>query len=388
MDIQKTAKKLLEGAEDMAKSPATTVKFPHSAGTAKHTSSEKLNGSSQGMPSEEEGARTFNANVSSKESERPTDDVMPGKKVGKIRKKESMTDVDSEVDAKIDYLSDNPDKQAAAGVGKTTKLTKEQTEGEEEVVVESENEGEVVEEISLDHHLNALFSGQDLTEDFKTKTATIFKAAVNERVNSIREQLESRVEARLASAIEENKQEMASNLDSYLSYVVEEWMKENEVAIERGLRNEITEEFLTGLRNLFLEHNIDVPESKVDVLEKMAARIEELEESLNKEIENNIALREKVETSTKRDVVEEIGSDLTASERVKLRKLVEGVESESREDFVNKVKILKENYFAEGIEPTNNSVEEVNDLQPSYLTENTGSMSEYLKALNRLNRTK
>jgi len=171
--------------------------------------------------------------------------------------------------------------------------------------------------------------------------------------------------------------------------VVEEWMKENEVAIERGLRNEITEEFLTGLRNLFLEHNIDVPESKVDVLEKMAARIEELEENLNKEIENNISLREKVEVATKRDVVEEVGSDLTASEKIKLRKLAEGIESESREDFVSKVKILKENYFAEGIEPTNNStVEEVEELQPNYLTENNGSMSEYLKALNRLNRSK
>jgi len=387
MDIQQTAKKLLEGAEDMAKSPATTVKFPHSAGTAKHTSSEKLNGSTQGMPSEDEGAKTFTSNVSAKVSERPDDDKMPGKKAGKLRKKETLTDVDSEVDAKIDYLSDNPGKQAAAGIGKTTKLTKEENETDEEIVVEDTTE--VEEQLSLDHHLTALFNGQELTEDFKTRTATIFKAAVNERVLAITEKLEASVESKLAAAIQENKEEMANNLDSYLSYVVEEWMKENEVAIERGLRNEITEEFLTGLRNLFLEHNIDVPESKVDVLEKMAARIEELEENLNKEIENNISLREKVEVATKRDVVEEVGSDLTASEKIKLRKLAEGIESESREDFVSKVKILKENYFAEGIEPTNNStVEEVEELQPNYLTENNGSMSEYLKALNRLNRSK
>ena len=387
MDIQKTAKRLLEGAEDMAKSPATTVKFPQSAGTAKHTSSEKLNGSTQGMPSEDEGANTFNANVAAKVGERPDDEKMPGKKAGKLRKKDSMTDAESEIDAKIDYLSDNPGKQASAGVGKTTKLTKEENETDEEIVVEDANE--VEEELSLDHHLTALFNGQELTEDFKTRTATIFKAAVNERVLAITEKLEASVESRLAAAIQENKEEMANNLDSYLSYVVEEWMKENQVAIERGLRNEITEEFLTGLRNLFLEHNIDVPESKVDVLEKMAARIEELEENLNKEIENNISLREKVEVATKRDVVEEVGSDLTTSEKIKLRKLAEGIESESREDFVSKVKILKENYFAEAIEPTNNStVEEVEELQPNYLTENNGSMSEYLKALNRLNRSK
>lgn len=386
MDIQKTAKRLLEGAEDMAKSPATTVKFPHSAGTAKHTSSEKLNGSTQGMPSEDEGANTFNANVAAKVGERPDDEKMPGKKAGKLRKKDSMTDAESEIDAKIDYLSDNPGKQASAGVGKTTKLTKEENETDEEIVVEDANE--VEEELSLDHHLTALFNGQELTEDFKTRTATIFKAAVNERVLAITEKLEASVESRLAAAIQENKEEMANNLDSYLSYVVEEWMKENQVAIERGLRNEITEEFLTGLRNLFLEHNIDVPESKVDVLEKMAARIEELEENLNKEIENNISLREKVEVATKRDVVEEVGSDLTTSEKIKLRKLAEGIESESREDFVSKVKILKENYFAEGIEPIKNNVEEVEELQPNYLTENNGSMSEYLKALNRLNRSK
>ena len=379
MDIQETAKRLMEGAEELATSPATKVKFFNSAGTAKHTSSEKLNGSTQGMPSEEEGKSTFDANVSAKASERPSDDVMPGKKAGRLRKKESMTDADSEVQVKIDYLADNPGKKAASGIGKTTKLTSESEEVDGEEVIEEE-------EISMDHHLEALFNGQELSEDFKSRTATIFEAAVNERVESIREQLETKVEAKLAAAIQENKEEMSANLDSYLNYVVEEWMKENQVAIERGLRNEVTEEFLSGLRNLFLEHNIDVPESKVDVLEKMASRIEELEESLNKEIENNISLREKVETATKRDVVEEIGSDLTASERVKLRKLLEGVNAESHADFITKAKILKENYFAEGIEPIRNTEEGIEELQTSYLSESNDTMSEYLKALNRMGR--
>jgi len=202
------------------------------------------------------------------------------------------------------------------------------------------------------------------------------------------EQLENKVETKLASAIEENKEEMANNLDSYLNYVVEEWMKENEVAIERGLRNEITEEFLSGLRNLFLEHNIDVPESKVDVLEKMAERIEELEESLNKEIENNISLRERVETADKRDVVEEIGYDLTASERVKLRKLLEGIDAESHEDFVTKAKILKENYFAETIERSVDSDNEIQDLQENYEFETGGSMSAYAQAISRIGKTR
>lgn len=378
MDIQETAKRLMEGAEQMAKSAATKPKFTHSVPKGgKHKDSEGLEGATDGVPPTGEEESEFNSNVSSKESERPTDDVMPGKKVGNIRKETSKTAPGSEKQAEMDYLSKNPGKKAATGIGKTTKLTKESEEVEDEVVEE---------EISMDHHLEALFNGQELSEDFKSRTATIFEAAVNERVESIREQLETKVEAKLAAAIQENKEEMAANLDSYLNYVVEEWMKENEVAIERGLRNEVTEEFLTGLRNLFLEHNIDVPESKVDVLEKMAARIEELEESLNKEIENNISLREKVETANKRDVVEEIGSDLTASERVKLRKLLEGVNSESHEDFVTKAKILKENYFAEGIEPIRNTEEGIEELQPSYIAESNDTMGAYLKAINRMGR--
>lgn len=378
MDIQETAKKLMEGAEQMATSAATKPKFTHSAKGGKHKDSEGLEGTTQGMPSDEKGKSTFDANVSAKEAQRPTDEKMPGKTHGKLRKQSATVDPESEIEVEIDYLADNPGKKAASSVGKTTKLTKESEEVDGEEIVE--------EEISMDHHLEALFNGQELSEDFKTRTATIFEAAVNERVQSIREELETKVESKLAAAIEENKEEMAANLDSYLNYVVEEWMKENEVAIERGLRNEVTEEFLSGLRNLFLEHNIDVPESKVDVLEKMAERIEELEENLNKEIENNISLREKVETAAKRDIVEEIGSDLTATERVKLRKLLEGVNSESHEDFVTKAKILKENYFAEGIEPIRNTEEGIEDLQPSYIAESNETMSEYLKALNRMGR--
>lgn len=379
MDIQETAKSLLE-AEETAKSAATKPKFTHSAKGGKHKDSEGLEGSTQGMPPEGSEEDTFKANVASKESERPTDEKMPGKKAGKLRKKDSMTDPESEVETEIDYVSDNPGKKAAEKVGKTTKLTKEDEDNDDEEVVE--------EEISIDHHLEALFNGQDLTEEFKEKTATIFKAAVNERVSAVVEQLENKVETKLASAIEENKEEMANNLDSYLNYVVEEWMKENEVAIERGLRNEITEEFLSGLRNLFLEHNIDVPESKVDVLEKMAERIEELEESLNKEIENNISLRERVETADKRDVVEEIGYDLTASERVKLRKLLEGIDAESHEDFVTKAKILKENYFAETIERSVDSDNEIQDLQENYEFETGGSMSAYAQAISRIGKTR
>ena len=382
MDIQETAKKLMEGAEQMATSAATKPKFTHSAKGGKHKDSEGLEGSTQGMPSDEKGKNTFDANVSAKEGQRPTDEKMPGKTAGKLRKQSATVDPKSEIETEIDYLAPNPGKEAAKKIGKTTKLTQESEEVDDEVIYEEET----VEEISMDHHLEALFNGQELSEDFKARTATIFEAAVNERVESIREQLETKVEAKLAAAIEENKEEMATNLDSYLNYVVEGWMKENEVAIERGLRNEVTEEFLSGLRNLFLEHNIDVPESKVDVLEKMAARIEELEESLNKEIENNISLREKVEVATKRDVVEEIGSDLTATERVKLRKLLEGVNAESHADFITKAKILKENYFAEGIEPIRNTEEGIEDLQPNYLSESNDTMGEYLKALNRMGR--
>jgi hypothetical protein len=390
MDIQETVKKIMEkksGPEKSADSPATKVSFVHSAGETKHTSSTGLAGSTQGMPSEEEGKSTFHSNVKTKETERPSDDVMPGKKAGKIRKQDSKVSIDSETDAEIDYLSPNPGKQAADGIKKTTKLTREDYESEEDQEVVSESEEVVEEEISIGHHLEALFNGQDLTEDFKERVSVVFEAAVSERVNYISKKLQETVESKLSASIEENKKEMAENLDSYLSYVTEEWMKENEVAIEKGLRNEITEEFLAGLRNLFVEHNIDVPESKVDVLEKMADRIEELEESLNKEISNNIQLKEQLSRSSKRDVVEEIGTGLTVSEKIKLRKLLEGVSYVSQEDLLQKATILKENYFTETVQSIDTE-ENIEELQSNYLSESTGVMDQYLKALSKLSSKK
>jgi hypothetical protein len=379
MDIQTTAKEIMEGlgaatgAEKNAKSPATKVKFDHQvspadSGRHSNASSEKLDGDTGGMPSEEKGKATFHANVKDKEGIRPDDDVMPGKKPGRFRKQDKKVAIDTEWDTEM-HSNMNMGAAAASEIGKTTTLTKEEVEGEEE--------------LTLEHHLDALFSGSDLTEDFKEKTATIFKTAVEERVGSIVRKLEEKVQVNLEAAIEENKKEMAENLDSYLNYVVEEWMKENEVAIEKGLRSEITEDFMSGLRNLFLEHNIDVPESKVDVLDKMATRIEELEESLNREIQKNIELIEKVNKGNKRDIVEEIGSDLTVSERVKLRKLLENVEFNSHEDLVRKATILKENYFANPIESVNTD-ENIEELQTNYLTESNETMSAYLKALSKI----
>ena len=379
MDIQTTAKEILEGlgtatgAEKKAKSPATKVKFHHQAEpgeSGRHTnaSSEELDGDTGGMPSEEEGKTTFHANVKDKEGIRPDDDVMPGKKPGRFRKQDKKVTIDTEWDTEM-HSNMNMGAAAASEIGKTTTLTKEEVEGEEE--------------LTLEHHLDALFSGSDLTEDFKERTATIFKTAVEERVGAIARKLEEKVQANLEAALEENKREMAENLDSYLNYVVEEWMKENEVAIEKGLRSEITEEFMSGLRNLFLEHNIDVPESKVDVLDKMATRIEELEESLNREIQKNIELVEKVNKGSKRDIVEDIGSDLTASERVKLRKLLENVDFNSQEDLIRKATILKENYFTNTIESVNTD-ENIEELQTNYLTESNDTMSAYLKALSKI----
>lgn len=200
-------------------------------------------------------------------------------------------------------------------------------------------------ELNIDEDIEALFNGEELSEEFKAKAKTIFEAAVFARVKAFETQITEAFEAQLEEEITSLQEELSTNVDDYLNYVVEQWVQDNEVAIESGLRTELTEDFITGLRNLFIENYIDVPEEEVNVIDEMVERNQELEEKLNEEIAKNIELTKSVNESLKEANFLSLTRDLTDTQVEKLRELSEGVEFVSEEDFENKLTTIYENYY-------------------------------------------
>ena len=206
-------------------------------------------------------------------------------------------------------------------------------------------------EINVKEDIEALVQGEELSEDFKTKASTIFEAAVYQKVMEVStkktEELEEEYQQGLQEEIISFRDELTEKVDGYLNYVVEEWMKENELALDSSLRSEITEEFITGLKGLFTEHYIEVPEEKVDMVENLFDRVEELETKLNTKIEENVKVTNELNEYRKNKIVEEVSNDLADTQSEKLKELTEGVSMEEGdvEDFENKVKQIKESYF-------------------------------------------
>ena len=198
----------------------------------------------------------------------------------------------------------------------------------------------------VDEHMNALVAGQDdLSEEFKTKAATVFESAVNSKVKEIAEQMEADVQTNYEQDIAKAKEELTEKVDSYLSYVVEEWMKENEVALERGIKGEIAEDFISGLKKLFAEHYIDVPDEKYNVLEEQASKIEDLEKKLNEQIEKNVELNKDNAEKTRNEIMSEVASDLADTAKEKFAKLAEEIEWSDADSFKQKCETIKESYF-------------------------------------------
>ena len=198
----------------------------------------------------------------------------------------------------------------------------------------------------VDEHMNALVAGQDdLSEEFKTKAATVFESAVNSKVKEIAETMEADVQTNYEQDIAKAKEELTEKVDSYLSYVVEEWMKENEIALERGIKGEIAEDFISGLKKLFAEHYIDVPDEKYNVLEDQASKIEELEKKLNEQIEKNVELNKDNAEKTRNEIMSEVASDLADTAKEKFAKLAEEIEWSDAESFKKKCETIKESYF-------------------------------------------
>ena len=232
------------------------------------------------------------------------------------------------------------------------KNTMREEEEQDEELLETEEEDTLAEFKSrMKEDVNALFGDdQTISEDFKSKAATIFEARVFDRVAQIQEEIESEYASMLEEAVETIKTDLTEKVDDYLNYVVEQWMEENQIAIESGLRSEITEDFIAGLRNLFAENYINVPEESVDLVEELAAKVEELETKLNEEIETNIVYKKALTEAIKEQLTVEVCEGLTATQVEKIKSLAESVDFSTEEEFVEKLETLRENYFPSGIQ--------------------------------------
>jgi hypothetical protein len=255
----------------------------------------------------------------------------------------------------------------------------EATEDQEVVAEDKEDSKEV--EIDLSADVEALVSSDaNLSEEFKDKAATIFEAAVKTRIQEQTKILEAKYEEKLSAETETVKEAMVEKVDSYLNYVVEEWMKENELAVERGIRTEIAEDFITGLKDLFKEHYIDVPEEKYNVLDDLTNQTKKLEEKLNEQIAKNVDLTKEVSESAKAKAIDEVSTDLADTEKEKFEKMAENVEWDSADKFREKLETIKESYFPKSKIEEATSKDEVDSVAANAPSDFTSGKSDAMAA--------
>jgi hypothetical protein len=234
--------------------------------------------------------------------------------------------------------------------------------------------------VDVSEDVTALTQGEELSEEFKDKAATIFEAAVKSKLRSEVERIEEAKTQEVAEEVNRVRDELTEKVDSYMNYVVEEWMKENEIAVERGLKGEIAEDFISGLKNLFTEHYIDVPDEKYDILGTQSEKIDELEAKLNEQIEKTADLKKSHDVLVRESVFAEVASDLADTEVEKFKSLAEDVEFNNEESFKEKLDTLKESYFPKATTIAE-SVDTETDGSESYDT--TGAMSAYMAAISK-----
>ena len=249
-------------------------------------------------------------------------------------------------------------------------MTSEEVEEEVSEEIDEETSEELeskLVEIEIEDDLNAISEALDLSEENQAKAKTIFKAAVQSKVSEVEKDLKEAYESELKTSVDKVKAELSEAVDKYLSYVADEWTKENELAIERGLKAEMTENFITGLKTLFVEHYVDVPEDKYDVIDELSNRLDEMEVKLDSEVQSNMDIAEELNTLKRENVVKEASSDLTESQKEKLESLANGVDFNDESDFQEKIGEIKEAYF--GIESETISEDTV-------VEEGTGTLEE------------
>ena len=245
---------------------------------------------------------------------------------------------------------------------------------------ETESESDKI-DVSAD--VAALIKDEDLSENFKNKAATIFEAAVNAKVKEQKEKIQAAYDEKLQEDIESQKGELVTKVDSYLNYVVEEWMKENSIAIERGIKGEIAEDFISGLKKLFEDHYIDVPDEKYNVLEDQANKIEELEKKLNEQVDKNVEQNKAMGEVKRQNIIDEASKDLADTAKEKFNKLAEEVEYSSEKDFTTKIDTIKESYFGKKVETSGNEIDDVAAGESSQPEDLSNAMAAYTAAISK-----
>ena len=255
-------------------------------------------------------------------------------------KKESSDDKEKEEVKEMSHDSEKKDeKEKKEAMHDSEEKKKDKEEGYMKASYKKED-------IDVKEHVDALVAGDDsLSEEFKEKAATVFEAAIKSKVKDIAEEIEADYNQKFEEETSKAKDELVEKVDSYLSYVVEEWMKENELALERGIKGEIAEDFISGLKKLFEDHYIDVPDEKYNVLEDQASKIETLEKKLNESIEKNVELSKENGKYIRQSIIDEASDNLAETQKEKFNKLAEEIDYKNEEDFRNKVATIKESYF-------------------------------------------
>ena len=284
----------------------------------------------------------------------------------------------------------NAGKSAAAPVGKapvpSTKPSDasakmEETESNDETIAEEET-SETKYDFTQD--VDALVSGEELSEEFRVKAATIFEAAVTARVNEESKALQEAFEESLTEEVEKIKTDLAEKVDDYVSYATKQWIEENALAVEHGIKNEMAESFFNGLKDLYVEHNFSVPEEKFNLLDGMTGELDEMEKKLNEQIDTNIALQKRIGEYTRMEIVNDAATGLAETQKEKLASLAEGVEFENEEDFRKKIETIKESYFTRKAEVAEEAKEPTEEAsQPLVESTVSGTMGKYVDALAR-----
>jgi len=327
--------------------PDATKKSKQVSGDAQ----QKSQGAADPMPT----LTGHNTKLENAETEEGSEEIkegeMPKAALDALKKHQGKKDDSKEEETEV--KSDKKDEKESYSMKKASyKMNKEETQ----------------------EHVNALIAGQDdLSEEFKEKAATVFESAVNSKVKEIAESMEADVKETYEQDVAKHKEELTEKVDSYLAYVVEEWMKENEIALERGIKGEIAEDFITGLKKLFAEHYIDVPDERYNVLEDQAAKIESLEKKLNEQIEKNVELNKDNAVKTRKEIMSEASNGLADTAKEKFAKLVEEIEWSDADSFKTKCETIKESYF--GIK------EEVKDSLHDVAAEDGTSNEDLSKAM-------
>jgi hypothetical protein len=296
----------------------------------------------------------------------------PAEAMKGVKEEEELEDEDL-IDEEIDEETEEEIVEA--------KHKKEEDKEEKDEEEDDEEEEEMEEEYNIEEDVNALLSGEELSEEFQEKARTIFETALRSKVSEIKETLEEQYSAALAEEVEEIKKGLIERVDSYLEYVADEWFAENQLAVQGGLKEELNDSFMTGLKGLFEDHYVSIPEDKYDVLENMVEKLDDMETKLNEQIEKNVSLNKRLAEAVADGIFEQVSSGLAATQKDKLASLAESVEFESEEEYREKLETLKESYFPSKSKSPTAKTESLSEQVDSSPESVSGSMAAYLKTL-------